>query len=374
MVYDLQRIKKDLARFRRAVETESPYAPLYVKLKVTWKCNLRCEMCRHWRTRAEPPLPTARMFALIDELADLGCRKLKLSGGEPLLHPEIVEIVRRAARRGILVSMTTNGTLLTPARAAALIDAGLRRVSVSIDAPEPALHDRIRSVEGAFAATVAGVRELARAGAALPISVNSVVGDLNYEMMPALADLAADLGAASLKLISLKEVEGGLKSMTPGQIADYNARIAPQVAERALARGLFANPNQAYPFGLVTGESTPAKKRPRALYDTLRCFAPFTHALVEHDGIVKACCMLRQEPVLGDLKQNSFTEIWRGDAFRALRRAAPLPLHPRCRFCRDFVKENQKIAKMLSGENGKDKAGIWRRLGAFIQWRNRTHS
>ncbi|MCK7579643.1 MAG: radical SAM protein [Chromatiales bacterium] len=142
-MHDPTLIVADAVAFRAAVREGRPYRPLYVKLKLVWDCNLRCGMCLHWREGSDPSLPTAAWLALIDELAQRGCRKLHLSGGEPTLDRDLDAIIAHAAGQGMRVTMTTNATTLAPQRAARLVAAGLRRANVSLDSPDPAVHDRL---------------------------------------------------------------------------------------------------------------------------------------------------------------------------------------------------------------------------------------
>ncbi|MEN6627011.1 MAG: radical SAM protein [Candidatus Sumerlaeia bacterium] len=372
MVIAIGYIKKHAGRFRRLVRAGRPFAPLYVKCKVIWGCNLRCAMCNHWRSRSEPPLPTERILTLLDELAQLGCKRIKFSGGEPLLHPDLPELVRHATSRGIFVSLATNGTLMTHDLAKILVQSGLQTVTTSIDAPEASLHDTIRSVDGAFDDTVRGVRELTRPKFHRIVHVNTVVCAENYESLIAMPRLVGNIGASSLKLIAVQEVAGGLKRLGIEQISDYNARIAPRIARRALALGLFKHPREAYIFG-PTHEEKPqcmqsGEKETESLYSRIRCFAPFTHAMIEHDGTVKVCCMLRRKAVMGDLKTQSFRQIWECDEYRRLRESERLPIHRRCLSCRDFIETNRKLARLYATDEQPSRiGGLYSRIADFFR-------
>src|SRR5579864_6699123 len=79
------------------------------------RCNLSCTYCNEYDDFSKP-VPTETMIARIDQLADLGTVVVTLSGGEPLLHPDLDEIIAAMRRRGLIASMITNGYLLTPDR------------------------------------------------------------------------------------------------------------------------------------------------------------------------------------------------------------------------------------------------------------------
>ena len=119
-----------------------------------------------------------------------------LTGGEPLLRRDILEIVRRAAERGLWVVVGTNGVRITENLARRLADAGARGLSLSLDALDPDCHDRFRKVRGAWRNTVEGAEILARTG--LPFIVQTTAGSHNLGELDAIADFAHDRLAAKV--------------------------------------------------------------------------------------------------------------------------------------------------------------------------------
>jgi MoaA/NifB/PqqE/SkfB family radical SAM enzyme len=116
-MYNLESIADDQATFRACVEANEPYKPLYVKIKLTWRCNLRCQMCNYWRQERHNALSPELLRTIVDELAELGCGKIHLSGGEPLLREDLFELIEYMVAKGMRVNLTTNGTLLTREKA-----------------------------------------------------------------------------------------------------------------------------------------------------------------------------------------------------------------------------------------------------------------
>jgi MoaA/NifB/PqqE/SkfB family radical SAM enzyme len=96
------------------------------------RCNLSCTYCNEYDDFSKP-VPTETMIARINKLADLGTSILTISGGEPLLHPDLDELIRAMRKRGVLAGMITNGYLLTPDRVKRLNQAGLEHMQISID-------------------------------------------------------------------------------------------------------------------------------------------------------------------------------------------------------------------------------------------------
>lgn len=166
----------------------------YLRISLTDRCNLRCVYCMpsegmRWQPLAEQ-LSVEEITRVVETAARGGIWRVRLTGGEPLVHPQIVEIVRRiAATPGIdEVSLTTNGMLLDRL-AGPLAGAGLKRVNISLDSLEPARFQRLtrggdiqRVWRGLAAAEAAGLT---------PIKLNTVIVlGLNADELPAIASLS----------------------------------------------------------------------------------------------------------------------------------------------------------------------------------------
>lgn len=337
--------KEDL---KLAVLNARPFKPLYVKFKVFYGCNLKCEMCNHWRETREPPVTPERLKEVITELAEMGTQKIHISGGEPMLRPQIPDFVELASSLGIKVTMTTNGTLITKEKAKRLVEAGLRGVNLSIDSPIRKMHEKIRGVEGAFKATTkaVGLFNRYKHKGKLTIRINTVVSRTNYETLATLPDLAHELGADGINLIPVDDHCGEILSMRKKDIEIFNNEIAPRIAERALELGLIVSDEDAFPFGRDESEVRLGRAGRYAFgfYEKHPCYAPWTHSLIDFNGNVYVCCMTREKiPPLGNIIQNSFKEIWDGTAYRKIRLNMHPPALKPCARCDDFIDENKKI-------------------------------
>jgi radical SAM protein with 4Fe4S-binding SPASM domain len=352
-MYDLPAIAADGAALARCVDQAQPYAPLYVKFKLTWRCNLRCEMCRVWEQDTSNEFTTAELVTLADELAALGCCKVHLTGGEVLLRPDLPDLISVFSARGMRVNLTTNGTLLTGERAQCLVESGLHSASVSLDSPRRKVHDRVRG-RGNWKRTLNGLRALRRARekskAKLRIRVNTLISRTNYDSLSNLATFVQEHGVDRLTLIPVDDPLTRRLLLNKRRLRDYNARIGPQIAQDGMAAGLIDRPDQAFPFG--TDKEALHYGRcgfyARGLYERQRCYAPWTHAMITPEGQVYACCMTRGAPQpLGDLRQASFRQIWEGPAYRALRQAMrDGKVYGVCHRCDDFLDENRSLHRV----------------------------
>jgi cyclic pyranopterin phosphate synthase len=152
-------------------------AHTYLRVSVTDRCNLRCTYCVpddgvDWKPRSHL-LSYEEIARIAGVFVRLGIRRVRLTGGEPLLRRDLPDLVRALAALGLDdLALTTNGVLL-PDLARPLADAGLRRVNVSLDAVDPAIFRRVTR-GGDVARVLAGI-EAARAAGLVPIKVNAVV-------------------------------------------------------------------------------------------------------------------------------------------------------------------------------------------------------
>jgi radical SAM protein with 4Fe4S-binding SPASM domain len=189
-------------------QTASEFArPYVVSWNLTYRCNLACEHCyldaggapqvgtENFADRSE--LGTEECFKVIDEIAAFApeCVTI-LTGGEPLLRRDILDIVRRAAERGLWVVVGTNGVKISENVAKRLAEAGARGLSLSLDALDPDRHDRFRKVRGAWRNTVEGAEILNRTG--LPFIVQTTAGAHNLGELEEIADFAHDRLAAKV--------------------------------------------------------------------------------------------------------------------------------------------------------------------------------
>src|SRR6478672_2429108 len=110
--------------------------PLLAHIIPIRRCNLACEYCNEYDDFSKP-VPTATMFQRVDKLGALGTSVITISGGEPLLHPELDDIIRRIRQNGMIAGMITNGYLLVAERIQRLNRAGLEWLQISIDNVTP---------------------------------------------------------------------------------------------------------------------------------------------------------------------------------------------------------------------------------------------
>ncbi|MGE4380516.1 MAG: radical SAM protein, partial [Methanothrix sp.] len=170
---------------------------LIIAWELTAACNLSCRYCRasasHEPDQGELDTDEAKRF--VESIAPLK-PMLILSGGEPLLRPDLFQIIRLAVSLGIRVSLASNGTLITSGLAEEIADSGVSRVSISLDGADAAMHDHGRG-QGSFERSIKGIENLR---GRVDFQINFTVTQKNQSELIRIFDLAEKLGAAALHI------------------------------------------------------------------------------------------------------------------------------------------------------------------------------
>ncbi len=200
--------------------------PRLIAWETTAGCNLSCRHCRGSSTSRKPAgeLTTQEAMHFIDEIAQMGKTILILSGGEPLVREDIYQIASYANIKGLSVALATNGTLVTPDVASRLKEAGVRRISVSLDGASPQTHDDFRCVPGAFEGAMRGIDVIKEAG--IGFQINTTITKRNLTEIPTILDMATEIGAEALHIFLLVPTGRGKEL--------ENEEIPPAEYERVL--------------------------------------------------------------------------------------------------------------------------------------------
>jgi len=185
--------------------------PRIVFWETTGACNLRCVHCRREWSEAPPnELTTEEVkHRLIDAIADARWHSiLVFSGGEPLMRPDLYELIEYTAKRGLIPAVATNATLVDDAVAKRFAELGVSRVSVSLDGASAERHDAFRGLPGSFDDAVRGIRALR--GAGVEVQVNVTFTKANRDEAPEMLDLIQKLDACAIHVFLLVPVGCGV--------------------------------------------------------------------------------------------------------------------------------------------------------------------
>ncbi len=289
--------------------------PLLGTLIVTYRCDLVCSMCdlpRRGNRKAE--LSTQEFFGVLDGMQDLGVLGVGITGGEPLLRPDLLDIIRHGTRRGLLMHVNTNGTLITTEMAHAFAEAGVASINLSLDGPTAEIHDKRRGRVGSFDNVMrAAARLISVPKRPYRVAITCALGADNAQDAEAVLDRARDLGVDRVGFIPVHDFPAN--RVTP---LDANAaRIVRDLVARRMTDPLLDNSKQ---YLELFGRAYQGKPNP------LPCSAPRHSVVVDCFGAVFPCVPLnaaRDEVGRGDVR-----EVWRSKTYRDARAALK-----QCRAC-----------------------------------------
>lgn len=192
-----------LARLGRQVAKSYAWhsAPLEVGFDVTYRCNAHCSYCTNWTTDY-PNLPLDRIAVLVDRVKRLGTFQMSLSGGEPLMRKDIVDIVALVKGAGMRCSLVTNGSISREDLYQALMEAGIDAIAFSLDGATKESHERFRhgtSFERLIRSISTCMRLKEENGYRTRISTNTVLTNANVDEIPGIAALVHSLGVKDFK-------------------------------------------------------------------------------------------------------------------------------------------------------------------------------
>lgn len=292
--------------------------------EVTRSCNLAC---RHCRAEAHPEpyageLSTDEAKSLIDSFQETGNPIIIFTGGEPMLRPDVYDLISHASQKGLTCAFAPNGTLIDENAAEKIKAAGVERCSISIDGADSAAHDAFRGIPGAFEASMNGIENLKKAG--VPFQINTTVTKNNLPHFREIFNLCEQTGAVAWhifllvpmgrgaaladQVISAQEYEEVLhwlydfRKTTDMQL---KATCAPHyyriMRQRAHAEGRAVDRRE---FGMDAF--------------TRGCLGGTGFCFISHTGQVQPCGYL--ELNCGNVREKPFPEIWKtSEVFMKLR-------------------------------------------------------
>ncbi len=160
------------------------YRPRICSIELFRRCCLRCRMCHMWKTKEQDGgLDKDSLIRLADGLLTVmdGEREVVFSGGEPLLHPDIIEIIKQFSLRGFKVGMASNGVLIDRDKAGELADAGLKNIQLSLDSVNKETHDFLRGVPGTYEKVLQAAAHLSAYKGKISVCAQTVISGKNLE-------------------------------------------------------------------------------------------------------------------------------------------------------------------------------------------------
>lgn len=286
--------------------------PAHPAWEVTTACNLRCIHC-HARSDkpAKDELATDEAKRLIDEFAKVGeFRTLVYTGGEPLVRPDLFELLHYSKRAGLTNVIATNATLITEEVAFKLKDAGVVAVAVSLDSTQSEIHNYIRQRSDAFQLAMRGIRACKKAG--ILLQINAVAMEYNLSNLDELMQMADDEGAGIGLMYQLVPVGRGSDIEEATLKAKENEWLMETLARKQKGISTIFEPvagPQYWPYLMEHNGRSDGIWLKLAEQVFHGCAAGRGFVYIKANGDVWPCPFV---PVnAGNVRNASFVEIWR---------------------------------------------------------------
>lgn len=337
------------------------------------RCNLTCRHCYSISADKDFPgeLSTAEVHAVMDDLKASGVRVLILSGGEPLLRPDIFDISRRAKALGFYVGLSTNGTLIDRRNIDAIAEVGYDYVGVSIDGMR-ATHDRFRRCAGAFDASLRGIRLCRERG--IKVGLRFTITQDNARELPELLQLMDAEGIDKFYLSHLNYAGRGNRNRKDDAL-HRTTRWALDLLFEASLRDVQAGGHKEFVTGnndadgvyLLHWAARRFPERTAHLHALLRQWggnaSGVNIANIDNLGQVHPDTMWWHYS-LGSVRDRPFAAIWQdtADPLMAGLKRRPRPVEGRCAACRylDVCNGNTRVrAHQLTGNPWAEDPGCY---------------
>jgi len=245
-------------------DQEKPtYSLSQIYFYLTEGCNLCCRHC--WiapkfqsEDHVYPALSVDLFTSIIEQAKPLGLSGVKLTGGEPLLHPDIGKIIAYIKSEDLMLTIETNGVLCTPEIARQIAECRHASVAVSLDSPDPDTHEWVRGVKGCFEAALGGIRNLVNEEIKLQIIMS--IMQRNKNQMETLVRFAESLGAESVKFNLTMPIARGQKlhesgdTLTIEELVNLGTWVENDLSKTTDLRLFYDHPTAFRPMNKMFGD------------------------------------------------------------------------------------------------------------------------
>lgn len=321
------------------METENSRPPTWplnqIYFYLTQGCNLRCRHCwisPKFETEGQswPSLDLGLFCSIIQQAKPLGLSGVKLTGGEPLIHHQIFDIIEHVGAEDLALTVETNGVACTTELAQAMRSCKNAFVSVSLDAAEARTHEWMRGVKGSFEAAIQGIRNLVKAG--LPPQIIMSLVRRNKDQMEAIVRLAETLGAESVKFNVVQPTARGQQMHLQDEVIPIDELIAlgawaeQELGSQTEIRVFYSHPPAFRPLGKMFGQGGDGCSE-CGVFGILGVLADGSYALCGIGATVP-------DLVFGHAASDRLDEVWNGTtALDEIRTGLPKRLTGICGDC-----------------------------------------
>ena len=284
---------------------------MIISWNVTNKCNMYCKHCyRDAGVGAQHELNTTEGKSLIDEIAKAGFKIMVFSGGEPLVRPDIYELIEHAVKVGLRPVLGSNGTLITPEVSQKLKNSGTMGVGISLDSLHSKKHDEFRSHEGGWREAVKGMKNCRVVG--LPFQIHTTVMNWHKDEILDITDFAVGMGAVAHHFFFLVPTGRGADIENESLPPEQYEKLLTDIMLKQKEVSIELKPTCAPEFMRIAIDMGMKPRFSRG------CLAGTSYCIISPSGDVQPCAYLNLP--IGNVRETFFSEIWKSNPiFKELR-------------------------------------------------------
>jgi len=293
------------------------FEPKWIAWEITRRCNLKCVHCRsssELEVQGHPDFSLEEGQRILEDIHATAHPVVVLSGGEPLLRPDVFDLADYGTSLGLRMCMATNGTLVTTDTCRFIRECGIKMVSLSLDGASAAVHDDFRNQPGAFEGTMNAIRLFNEHG--IPFLINSSFTRRNKDQATKIYELVKKLGATAWYLFMIVPTGRGeeiMDELIPE--SEYEEMLHWHYEMEKSESDLLVRPTCAPQYYRIVLERS-RKEGERFKRRTLKfstggakgCLAGQLICLIDVDGNVLPCSYFPKSA--GNIRQKPFREIW----------------------------------------------------------------
>ena len=368
-----------ISQYMQEIATPTPHGPKrnppgpVVIWNLIRRCNLTCKHCYSISADKDfaGELSTDEIYAVMDDLRTFGVPALILSGGEPLLRPDIFDIAKHAKDKGFYTALSSNGTLIDADRCARIAEIGFDYVGISLDGLGPT-HDKFRRMDGAFDLSLEGMRLCQKAG--MKVGVRYTMTQDNFRDLPGLLRLVENEGIDRFYFSHLNYAGRGNKNRKDDALHQMTRDAMDLLFEtcwnhvqQGVVKDFTTGNNDADGVYLLHWVRQLFPDRAAHIEAKLRQWGGNSSGVnvanIDNLGNVHADTMWWHH-TLGNVRQRPFSEIWMdtSDPLMAGLKASPRKVTGRCGACTHFAicGGNTRVrAQQLTGDPWSEDPGCY---------------
>lgn len=310
-------------------------------IKPTLWCTANCDGCvsrqaYHNSIKRREMLSIEQWSQILKDTAEAGLERMSISGGEPTLYPHLIDLIKEAKMNNITVQVNTNGSLITHELAGKLLEAGLDSVMISIYSHEAAKHDAFRRHKGLWDKATNAARifsELRKQYPHFILKTQTILLRENYRHLHELLELHQSLGSCTSQVSYLEGDFSKKHLMNVNEILYFKNRVVPKLVDfcSTLDPSLVPISTNAVKNIMSDKAGTPDDLAQGIYWKKNSCIIPQYFTIILANGDVHPCNVVEytHEPIMGNLFENSFKDIWRSEKWNRFRAG----LFDTCKLC-----------------------------------------